>query len=611
MPMDEATQQSKGFMFIEFATSEMAHLAVRAANGYRMDKSHILVASHFDEIGKYKDVPDKFEPPADKPFVVKDHMKAWLTDPHARDQWAIIKGDEVSIWVNNKSQRPDLLHSRPRWTDFYVQWSPLGTYLTTFHPQGVAIWGGPGMNMMGRFLHHDVKYIDYSPNEKYACTWSWNPFRTPDGQEHHIIVWDILANRQLRTFAAPQAEEGKANPWPIFKWSHDDKYLARVSEDKGGVIQIYETPHMGLLDKKSIPVANVRCVEWSPSENMIAYWAPGYGSAPTGVTLMRIPDRQIIRTKNLHQVLDITLHWQDQGDFLLAKVIRNKTKKSQQSSLELFRCKEKNIPNETIEFPVNVVLTNVAWEPNGGSRFVVLTQPEAMTIVTHFYQMENIEEQKAKSSKHVAKSATSNADMSNICWSPRGRFCLIAATKAFTGTIEFWDTEDDLLLTTEAHDMHTDLAWDPTGRYVVSGVSYWRVQNDNGFTLWTFSGEVLVRQQNVPQFKQLAWRPRPKSLLSDAEKARIRKHLKDYTKEFEEYDLAISSKADREVVERRLALLAEWREYRARTLESYNKNKPQRISLLGIDPDVEAKKAVLQVEEVEEILEDTEEIYES
>jgi len=28
------------------------------------------------------------------------------------------------------------------WTESYVQWSPLGTYLVTLHKQGAAVWGG-------------------------------------------------------------------------------------------------------------------------------------------------------------------------------------------------------------------------------------------------------------------------------------------------------------------------------------------------------------------------------------------------------------------------------------------------------------------------------------
>lgn len=36
-------------------------------------------------------------------------------------------------------------------------WSPQGTYLTTFHVPGIALWGGERFEKQGRFPHKDVK----------------------------------------------------------------------------------------------------------------------------------------------------------------------------------------------------------------------------------------------------------------------------------------------------------------------------------------------------------------------------------------------------------------------------------------------------------------------
>jgi hypothetical protein len=43
------------------------------------------------------------------------------------------------------------------WTDSFVQWSPLGTYLATVHRQGAAVWGGKStFNRIHRFPHNQV-----------------------------------------------------------------------------------------------------------------------------------------------------------------------------------------------------------------------------------------------------------------------------------------------------------------------------------------------------------------------------------------------------------------------------------------------------------------------
>lgn len=43
--------------------------------------------------------------------------------------------------------------------------------------------------------------------------------------------------------------------WPVFRWSKDDKFFARLGPD---VLSVYETPSFGLLDKKSIKIPGIR-----------------------------------------------------------------------------------------------------------------------------------------------------------------------------------------------------------------------------------------------------------------------------------------------------------------------------------------------------------------
>jgi Uncharacterized protein, contains Trp-Asp (WD) repeat len=48
----------------------------------------------------------------------------------------------------------------------YMVWSPLGTYLATFHIQGVQLWGGKNLERIEKFNQPGVHFIDFSPNEE-------------------------------------------------------------------------------------------------------------------------------------------------------------------------------------------------------------------------------------------------------------------------------------------------------------------------------------------------------------------------------------------------------------------------------------------------------------
>ena len=139
---------------------------------------------------------------------------------------------------------------------------------------------------------------------------------------------------------------------------------------------------------------------------------------------------------------------------------------------------------------------------------------------------------------------------------------------------------------------------------------------ENGYHLYTFAGQPL-REEPIEQFKQWAWRPRPERLLSKDEMKNVRKNLREYSREFEEADVAKRSSANKAVVEARRRQLDEWLAYRERVTEELLDERHE----LGLDEVSEERAALIVpdeedaegkvVEEIfEEILEETEEVVE-
>lgn len=88
---------------------------------------------------------------------MQENLHEWCVDRRGRDQFVVRYMDETEIFFNDAQRNsPESVYRREIWTDGFVQWSPRGTYMTTVHTKGVAIWGGPSFKRLQRFSHPQV-----------------------------------------------------------------------------------------------------------------------------------------------------------------------------------------------------------------------------------------------------------------------------------------------------------------------------------------------------------------------------------------------------------------------------------------------------------------------
>ncbi|KAL8856627.1 MAG: hypothetical protein Q9178_006783 [Gyalolechia marmorata] len=660
MPLGE-NDITEGYAFVEYATPQQAVEATKKLHGTPLDKKHTLAVNKLTDIDRYGRegrVNDEYEPPHQAPFAEREHLRWWLGDPNGKDQFVMYRGESVGVFWNKKKDPPEKIIDRESWTEMFVQWSPLGTYLATMHARGVQLWGGSSWQRVHRIPHPVCNLIDFSPGEKYLTTWSFKPIEVAeddpilsmeeDGKNY--IIWDIATGKPLRSFQThdlpgPTEDENgqpvkKKIPWPAFKWSADEKYVARMLD--GQSISVYELPKMVLLDKTSIKIEGVRDFEWAPAspqrdgiktyEQLFCFWTPEIGSNPAKVGLMSIPSKEIVRTRNLFSVTDAKLHWQSQAAYVCVKVDRHsKSKKSLATNLEIFRVREKGVPVEVVDSIKDTVI-NFAWEPKG-DRFVLITAAEAPLVPTavppktsvSFFCPEKTKGTTVGNFKHIRTVDRKNSN--TIYWSPKGRFVVVATLLSQQSSdLDFWDLdyegekpEADKDLTANLQHMNTadhygvtEIDWDPTGRYVSSSASVWKHSMENGYHLYDFKGE-LLREEHIDKFKQFLWRPRPPTLLSRDEQKQIRKNLREYSKDFDEQDRIEEDKERGAVVEERRRLLSEWLAWREREAEELEDERRE----MGLDAgrgDVERKEDAEEgkkvVEEVTkpEVLEETTEV---
>ncbi|KAF5831983.1 eukaryotic initiation factor [Dunaliella salina] len=605
LPQD-ASGKTKGFAFIEFSTTQEAVAAKQQTDKYQLDKSHVFSVHMLDDIDKYARTPDTYTPPEPKPFKAMEGLYDWMTDKLGRDQFVIRAGDMSEVyWNDGKRQRCEEVYKRQYWTETFVQWSPLGTYITTLHRQGVAIWGGPNWERVNRFAHQGVCLLEFSPNEKFLITYSsQEPTNPRESVTVNFIVHDVRTARKQRVFQGPAYDYaiganqglGGALKWPVFKWSggKDDAYFACLGK---GIIKVFKTSDMRMLEP--VKMDGVHDFEWSPSEPILVAYTAEEHNMPARIVLVKIPERSEIRQKNLFNVSDVSIFWHPQGDYLAVKVDRyTKTKKSTYTGFELFSIRDKDIPMDVLELPnKSEKIVSFAWEPKG-HRFAVV-HGDGPRFSVSFYSMRD---EKNRLAPRLLGTITNKA-CNQVHWSPQGKHIVLAGLKGLNGQLEFFSVDEMETMAAAEHFMATDVDWDPTGRYIATSVTSIH-QMENGFNLWSFQGKLLYQQSRERLF-QFSWRPRLPSLLPPERDAEILKNLKQYSKRYDEEDEALLMQADADVLQERQRMADEWKAFCDKRAEYVALLDGFKRSMYG--PRYEEKPFSIETVTVEQIIDQKEE----
>ena len=176
---------------------------------------------------------------------------------------------------------------------------------------------------------------------------------------------------------------------------------------------------------------------------------------------------------------------------------------------------------------------------------------------------------------------------------------LLANLKGTSGQLEWIDVNVNQTIGEAEHFMCSDIQWDPTGRYVATSVSHWRHQMENGWQMWSSHGRNLGHCKK-DKFFQCLWRPRPPSLLSDAKEKEVRKNLREYSKRYEEEDLAAKRSLQGDVLKQRREKHALFEEFLKTKAEEYKQMRAERLGLRGgVESDNES--AYTLIEDVDEV----------
>eukprot|EP00913_Durusdinium_trenchii_P013626 g12795.t1 len=551
MPWNSEGTETEGCVIATFTKPEDAAQAQQALDGMSLDKKHTFKVVKFD---KFNDITNRasetcqevcsleFRPQRNLASYSRADFRSWLMDKKCREQFLLRYQTETEIyWHDTTIGEPALAYGGERekrlgkiWCDWQVEWSPLG----------VALWAGPEFTKKIRFAHDGVKHLEFPvlsaagvcfDLERYRCfgerlSSCENPssahWRMCAQVSHAHGPWQHLHDTAWSdSFSTSFQVAPLGGDFPHFLWSHDGKYFAECSES---AISVRETASFELIrdedgKKKTLKFPDLSTFQWSPKDerhchflfkderhypiftppfspcedNLLSVWCLERENNPARLVLVEIPSRRELASRSRTQV-EASMHWQSEGDYLcLINTKLSKTKKKGATNLEIFRIREKNIPVDIVEVKDSV--RGFHWETKG-HRFALLTSDES----GHHPKMFIYGLSKEKCEALSFFDLPSNS-YNKFFWAPEGQYFVCAA---------------------DEHFMLTDVQWDPSSRYVITAA---------GFAIWTFQGRVLHRQQKEKLW-QIAWRPHPPCLLSQAKQSSIRKNVKQYSKKYDHLD---------------------------------------------------------------------------
>jgi len=233
--LEDGSQQTKGYCFLEFEDEETALKAADELNDYKFDRKHTFSANLFTDFEKFERTEDEWVEPTRKPFDELGDLYQHMQDEDSNDQF-VVTYDEGRMTQTFLNKRPEVqsVFERKGWSQRGIDFSPTGKFVSTYHEQGIALWvytphlvGASESKAKGvwsrshKFRHDQVDNLQFSPNERYIVTGNGGRGDAPST----VIVHDVLSMSEKRKFTVPITSESGQMDWPHLKWSHDSRFF--------------------------------------------------------------------------------------------------------------------------------------------------------------------------------------------------------------------------------------------------------------------------------------------------------------------------------------------------------------------------------------------------
>ena len=120
-------QRLFSYIFVDFRNTEDANSALALLNNHPFDAKHTFKLNRFTDIEAFANLDEAYVAPEEEEYVpkvsfltnqivkvidtsMKEHLRAWLADPHGRDQYVTYRGEDVEIHWHGRASQSEIAH---------------------------------------------------------------------------------------------------------------------------------------------------------------------------------------------------------------------------------------------------------------------------------------------------------------------------------------------------------------------------------------------------------------------------------------------------------------------------------------------------------------------
>jgi len=115
------------YIFVDFPNTEDANSALSLLHNHPFDAKHTFKLNRFTDIEAFANLDEAYVAPEEEEYLPKvsfltirlckllilrrkEHLRAWLADPHGRDQYVTYRGEDVEIHWHGKASQSEIAH---------------------------------------------------------------------------------------------------------------------------------------------------------------------------------------------------------------------------------------------------------------------------------------------------------------------------------------------------------------------------------------------------------------------------------------------------------------------------------------------------------------------